>query len=165
MRVLVAGIGNVLLGDDGFGVEVVRRLASRALPEGVAARDFGIRGVDLAYALSDGWDAAILVDAAARGGAPGTLYVIDPSVASAAPAVDGHALDPASVLAYVRAVGGALPASLRVVACEPAHIPADDEIEMGLSAPVDAAVDAAVRVVASLVDELCAPRDEAACTS
>ena len=78
--VLVAGIGNMFLGDDGFGVEVVRRLAGRTLRPGVTIRDFGIRGFDLAFNLVDGADLTILVDATARGGAPGTLYTIEPDL-------------------------------------------------------------------------------------
>ncbi|MGH7848434.1 MAG: hydrogenase maturation protease, partial [Candidatus Binatia bacterium] len=73
-KILVAGIGNIFLGDDGFGVEVARELAKRKLPESVRVVDFGIRGFDLAYALLDGYDLTILVDAAPRGGLPGTLY-------------------------------------------------------------------------------------------
>ena len=79
-RVLVAGIGNVFLGDDGFGVEVVRRLAGRGMPENVEVRDFGIRGMDLAYALQDGYGLVVLVDATPRGGEPGTVYLIEPEV-------------------------------------------------------------------------------------
>ncbi len=85
-NILVAGIGNIFLGDDGFGVEVIRRLSSREFPAEVRVEDFGIRGYDLAYALLDGPDVTILVDAAARGGAPGTIYVIEPDVT-------GHSCD------------------------------------------------------------------------
>jgi hydrogenase maturation protease len=153
-RILVAGVGNVFLGDDGFGVEVSRRLAKRALPEGVRVVDFGIRGLDLTYALLDGWDAAILVDAAPRGGEPGTLYVIEPKPdPQAVAAVEPHAMDPAKVLSLVREMGGTPPV-MRVVACEPA---AAGEFEMGLSHAVEAAVDPAVALVEELVQELGAP--------
>ena len=103
-RVLVAGVGNIFLGDDAFGVEVVQRLARRPLPDGVRVVDFGIRGFDLTYALLDGYEAVILVDAAPRGGRPGTLYVIEPELDDGGepPAtglmIDPHNLDPARVL-------------------------------------------------------------------
>ena len=86
MKILVAGIGNIFLGDDGFGVEVAHRMARRAQPDGVFVRDLGIRGLALSYELQEGWDAVVLVDAAQRGEAPGTLYVLEPSTADAVPA-------------------------------------------------------------------------------
>ncbi len=109
--VLVAGIGNIFHGDDGFGVAVAALLGRRPLPAGVTVKDFGIRGLDLTYALLDGYAAAILVDAAARGEPPGTLYVIEPEVAAAGPAPEDlllspHELDPARVLRLARALGG-----------------------------------------------------------
>jgi hydrogenase maturation protease len=151
-RILIAGIGNVFLGDDGFGVAVVQRLAARTLPEGVRAVDFGVRGFDLTYTLLEGYDAAILVDAAHRDGPPGTLYVLepDPAAPDAEDALDTHGMTPARVLDLVRAMGGVAPL-LRVVGCEPATF-GDDEPTVGLSEPVEAAVDAAV----GLVEELCA---------
>lgn len=156
-RVLVAGLGNVFFGDDGFGVEVARRLSLRPQPAGVQVADFGIRGLDLAYALVDGYDAAILVDAAPRGGPPGTLYVLEPEVPpSATPALaDTHGLEPAKILGIVRTIGDHLPV-LRLVGCEPA-VAGAEEMTMGLSAPVAAAVDDAVALVEALVREL---RDE-----
>jgi hydrogenase maturation protease len=154
VRILVAGVGNVFAGDDAFGVEVARRLAGRPLPEGVRVADFGVRGFDLACALIDGCDAAILVDVAARGGPPGSLYVIDASADDlpAAPSVDGHALDPVGVLALARRLGGPLP-PVHVVACEPARLfDADDDVAVGLSDPVSAAIEPAMDLVAELVD-------------
>ena len=153
-RVLVAGIGNVFFGDDGFGVEVVRRLSARPQRDGVQVTDFGIRGLDLAYALADGYDAAILVDAAPRGGAPGTLYVLEPAVPEVpiGALTDTHSLEPTKILGMVRTIGGRLPV-LRLVGCEPAAA-ADEDMTMGLSAPVAAAVDEAVNLVEALVDEL-----------
>jgi hydrogenase maturation protease len=154
-RLLVAGIGNVFFGDDGFGVEVVRRLAALPRLPGVDVADFGIRGLDLAYALGDGYDAAILVDAMPRGGAPGTLYVVDPDVARA-PAMlsDTHGLEPRKMLDLVRTMDASarLPV-LRVLGCEPSPA-AGDEMTMDLSAPVAAAVDGALALIASLVVEL-----------
>src|SRR5947209_14937351 len=103
-RVLVAGVGNIFLGDDAFGPEVARRLARRELPEGARVVDFGIRGLDLTYALLDGYEAVVLVDAAPRGGPPGTLYVLDVAgegsadTEGAAPVIEAHGMDPVKVL-------------------------------------------------------------------
>jgi hydrogenase maturation protease len=153
-RILVAGIGNVFFGDDAFGVEVARRLAARPQPPGVDVADVGIRGLDLAYALADGYAAAVLVDAMPRGAAPGTLTVLEPESAPAPAAglADTHGLDPATIVRLVRGWGVALPA-LRVVGCEPA-LTDDAEMSMGLSAPVAAAVDEAVVLVEAVVAEL-----------
>jgi hydrogenase maturation protease len=149
-RLLVAGIGNIFLGDDGFGVEVVRRLAESPLDERVVVEDFGIRGMHLALDLSSGlYDGAILVDAMPCGGEPGTLYVIEPDAGGEAAAgvpVDAHSLTPSAVLAWVRHLGGE-PGRILVVGCEPASV---DE-SLGLSASVAAAVDDAVRVVRELL--------------
>jgi hydrogenase maturation protease len=150
-RILVAGVGNIFLGDDGFGVEVSRRLAQRPLPEGVRVIDFGIRGLDLTYALLDGWDAAIFVDAAPRGGEPGTLYVLDPQAdPSTPPAIEPHGMDPMKVLALAAEMGGTPPV-LRVVGCEPSSA---EDFEMGLSPEVQAAIDPAVALVEELVAQL-----------
>ena len=152
-RILVAGIGNVFLGDDGFGVAVAGRLAASALPAGVDVVDFGIRGMDLAFALRD-YDVAIFVDAVPRGGAPGTVYVIEPDVAGAQVGPDAHAMDPVQVLALARSLGDPLPRVL-VVGCEPAAVPMEeDELSAQLSEPVRAALDGAVRTVESLLDDL-----------
>jgi hydrogenase maturation protease len=149
MTTLIAGIGNIFLGDDGFGVEVVRRLATVTLPADVRVRDFGIRGIHLAYELLDGnYDRTILVDAAPRGGKPGTLYVIEPEFREreiSTPA-DAHAMDAGAVFAALKTLGGT-PGYVRIVGCEPASI----EEGMELSAPVAAAVDAAVQLVRDLV--------------
>jgi hydrogenase maturation protease len=150
VRVLVAGVGNVFFGDDGFGVELSRRLSARPLPDGVQVKDFGIRGMDLTYALLEGWDAAILVDALERGGTPGTLYVLDPEQAAGGPVLDPHGMHPARVLSMAREMGP-LPPILRVVGCEPA---AADEMEMGLSPAVELAVDPACGLVEQLLREL-----------
>jgi hydrogenase maturation protease len=158
-RILIAGIGNIFLGDDAFGVEVVRRLPQFA--DNVTVKDFGIRGYDLAYALLDGYDLTILVDAAPRGDAPGTLYVIEPdpeSAPAAQPIIDGHAMNPVNVLRMAREMG---PISGRVllVACEPADL-GGDEGRMGLSVPVSAALEEAVDLVARLVAQNVSRSDE-----
>ena len=153
-RTLVAGIGNIFLGDDGFGSEVARRLITEPLPERVKVSDFGIRGIHLAYELLDGYDTAIFIDATQQGGEPGTIYIIEPDVDSIetenglaeAGIQDAHGMDPASVLALLRSLGGGV-GRLLVVGCEPADV--DDR--MGLSEPVARAVDEAVRVVRDLV--------------
>jgi hydrogenase maturation protease len=169
-RILIAGIGNVFLGDDGFGVEVARRLAARPLPPDVQVVDFGIRGLDLTFALlDDTLDVAILVDAAARGAPPGTLYLIEPEyppqVGSAADPAQGlslsletHALDPARMLQIVAALGGRAP-RLLLVGCEPTPLDPDEDPVMELSAPVQAAVDEAVRMVDALVVQVRSGRD------
>jgi hydrogenase maturation protease len=154
MTVLVAGIGNIFLGDDAFGVEVVRRLAARSLPDGVQVVDFGIRGFDLAHALMATDSTAVLVDATQRGGEPGTLYLIeaDATGGDEPASVETHAMDPATVLRLVHALGGTPPRVL--VGCEPAAMDLDDAGWMGLSPPVEAAIDEAVRMVESLVESL-----------
>jgi hydrogenase maturation protease len=145
LKVLVAGIGNVFLGDDGFGVELVKRVAARP---GVDVADFGIRGMDLAYALAD-YDVAVFLDATPRGGAPGTLYVIEPDLSELPLDVDAHAMTPVKVLALAKTLGGALPRTL-VLGCEP--VAAEEFTD--LSDPVRAALDEAERMLASLLDEL-----------
>lgn len=154
-RTLVAGIGNVFLGDDGFGVEVVRRLAERPARDNVRIVDFGIRGVDLTYALLDGYERVILVDAAPRGGTPGTLYVIEPDLSGHSGALpqslEAHGLVPSQVLSVAQAMGGRLP-FVRVVGCEPARVPGDDDIEVALSPPVAAAVEPAVALIEELLE-------------
>ena len=137
LRVLVAGIGNVFLGDDGFGCELARRVRI----DGVDVADFGIRGMDLAYALAD-YDLVVFLDATPRGGAPGTLYLIEPDLEGLPLDVDAHAMHPVSVLALAKALGGDLPRTL-VLGCEPA---AADEFT-GLSAPVRAALDEAEKLL------------------
>jgi hydrogenase maturation protease len=148
-RTLVAGIGNVFLGDDGFGVEVAQRLSREPLPQRVRILDAGIRARHLAYEiLEGGYDTAILVDAVSRGGTPGTVYLIEPDAGSSTPSAagDGHAMDPGAMLAFVTACG-ADSTRMLVVGCEPSSI---DE-RMGLSPAVEAAVSEAVALVRGLV--------------
>jgi hydrogenase maturation protease len=151
-KVLVAGIGNIFLGDDGFGVEVANRLSTHAMPEGVTVVDFGIRSYDLAYTLMQPWDLVILLDALPRGGEPGTLYTLEAEMPASAgtPSVDAHTMNPVSVLELVSALGGKLD-RVFVVGCEPATIEPDPAGEFGLSKLVAAAVDEAVRVVEELI--------------
>jgi hydrogenase maturation protease len=156
--ILVAGIGNIFLGDDAFGVEVVRRMAGLMLPESVRVSDFGIRGFDLAYALQDGYETTILVDACPRGQAPGTLYVIEPDLQllddpEGPPAtVEAHAMNPLSVLRMARAMNIEVK-NVLLVGCEPETL-GGEEGQMGLSSVVDAAVDEAVKLVESLVNRI-----------
>jgi hydrogenase maturation protease len=160
-RVLIAGIGNIFLGDDAFGSEVARRMMGHPLPDGVRVVDFGIRGLDLAYALLDDREMTILVDATPRGGPPGTLYVIEPDPVDAGepspsePVFEGHSMDPARVLRMTAAMGGK-PRRVLVVGCEPATLGSDDDPAMGLSPPVEAAVGEATRLIHSLVEQLLA---------
>jgi hydrogenase maturation protease len=154
VSILVAGIGNIFLGDDAFGVEVVHRLAERPLPGDVQVVDFGIRGFDLAHALMDASDAtAVLVDATPRGGEPGTLYVLEAELDGGEPALEPHGMDPVAVLRLVQVLGGRPPRVL-VVGCEPATLDLDEQGQLGLSPPVAAAVDEAVHLIESLVADL-----------
>lgn len=153
-RVLVAGIGNVFLADDGFGVEVARRLGLRELPDGVDVRDFGIRGMDLAYALQESYETVIFVDAAPRGEAPGTVSLVEPELDLDEVVLDTHGMDPLRVLALARAMGR-VPERVLVVACEPAVVvdgEHDEDLVGELSPPVAAAVDEAVELVLSVVN-------------
>jgi hydrogenase maturation protease len=155
-RILVAGIGNVFLGDDGFGVALADRLARREQPPGVQVVDYGIRGMDLAYALHDGWDTVVLLDATPRGQPPGTLYVIEPDPEEADGAgFDAHGMDPLKVLALARALGGTLPRML-VVGCEPQTVMRGDEEDVvaAVSEPVRVALDEGVTLVEGLLSEL-----------
>ena len=156
-RILVAGIGNVFLGDDGFGVALADRLARRALPAGVEVVDYGIRGMDLAFAILDGYDAVVLLDATPRGGAPGTLYVleVDPDQEAEIVSPGGHGMDPVQVIGLVRSFGGTLPPTY-LVGCEPcmALDPDSEDIVASLSAPVHGALSDAVGLVESLCEDL-----------
>ena len=166
-RVLVAGVGNIFLGDDGFGVEVARRLATEGLPEWVRIADYGISGLHLAYDLADGYETTILIDATSRGDDPGTVYVIELDHAAqagetAGPAsrgqlFDGHGMQPDVALGLLDMLGADAGRAL-LVGCEPASV--DDGI--GLSPPVTAAVGEAVRVVKDLIAALGAGEQPAA---
>ena len=161
---MVAGIGNIFLADDGFGVEVVRRLSERELPEDVEVADFGIRGLDLAYALMDPYEAVVFVDALPRGEEPGTVYLIEPEVEDGGEiALDTHGMDPVKVIWFARAMGAEIPRTL-VVGCEPQNILSGenyDDMLMELSEPVLAAVDEAAKLVQSLVEDMYEARQKA----
>jgi hydrogenase maturation protease len=161
VRILVAGIGNVFLGDDGFGVALAERLAGRALPPGVEVVDYGIRGMDLAYAMGEGWDAVVLLDAAPTGHPAGTLTLIQPELEAIEPAMNAHGMDPVQVLALARTLGGPLPRTL-VVACAPETVMtgAEEDVVAELSAPVQAALDAGVELVESVLRELTSAQQE-----
>jgi hydrogenase maturation protease len=153
-KVLVAGIGNIFLGDDAFGVEVVKRLAQRRLPGNVCVKDFGIRSYDLAYALMEEWELVILVDAVPRGDGPGTVYTIEPDMSAITEeqaSIDAHSMNPASVLQMVSALGGGKVGRMLVVGCEPGCLECDDGGQIGLSPPVEAAVDESIRVIEELI--------------
>ncbi|HEY1281127.1 MAG TPA: hydrogenase maturation protease [Acidimicrobiales bacterium] len=162
MKILVAGIGNIFLGDDGFGVEVAGRLARRSMPEGVLVADFGIRGVHLAYELLGGYDALVLVDAVPLGEPPGTIAVIEPDGSDLGPADDGleplldaHSMSPVVVLRTLAGLGGSV-GRVVVIGCQPAVLTEG----IGLSEPVAAAVDAALDAVDAVVHELCVREEE-----
>jgi hydrogenase maturation protease len=157
-RVLVAGIGNIFLGDDAFGLEVVRRLAAGPPIPGADVVDFGIRGMDLAYALQRDYQGAILIDAAPRGETPGTLTVLEADLIDGAPAVETHGMDPVRVLRLARELGR-VPPRVLVLCCEPATVPAgapEEDVLVALSEPVREAVGPAADLARSLVADLTA---------
>ena len=155
-QILVAGIGNIFLGDDGFGVEVAQRLLRREMPEHVRVVDFGIRSFDLAYAILDDYEATILIDATQRGQAPGTVYLIEPDLsdleALEGQMIEAHSMNPVKVLAMVKQFGGQ-PKRLFLVGCEPAVLETENGY-IGLSEPVEAAVDEAISMINSLLRKL-----------
>ena len=158
-KILVAGIGNIFLGDDAFGCEVVKQLQTRSWPENVRVVDFGIRGFDLAYALLEGHDVTIFVDATQRGQEPGTVYTIEPDVddvgsVTEQTVVETHDMNPMKVLSMVKSMGGRFDRIL-LVGCEPETF-GPEEGQLGLSATVAGAVDKAAKVVESLIEEVCA---------
>ncbi len=154
-QILVAGVGNSWLSDDGFGSKVVSALEKAELPDGVTLLDFGTGGLDLAYELMRGYAALVLVDVSRQGGEPGTLYVMEPDPADVKPIDDGevinpHGMDPHSVLRFVKTVGG-WPGKVTVIACEPAEVEA---MGLELSPEVEAAVERGVALVIETVEEL-----------
>lgn len=160
-QILVAGVGNAWLQDDAFGGECARRLEARGVPDGVTVMDFGTGGLDLAYEVMRGYDALVLLDASRQGGAPGTLYVLEPDMEDLSrPIEDGdvinpHGMDPQTMLRFVGAIGG-FSGRVVVIGCEPGEV---DDVGLGLTAPVEEAVDRALALVAETLGEL---RDGAA---
>jgi hydrogenase maturation protease len=159
-RILIAGIGNVFLGDDGFGVALADCVARRTLPANVDVVDFGLRGMDLAFAMQDGYDAVVMLDATPRGHAPGTLYVIEVDSAEGDPTLDTHGMDPVRVLGLAKTLGGTPPKTY-VVGCEPQTrmTGEEDEIVAELSEPVRAALDPAIKLVESLLRDIQNPQE------
>lgn len=155
-QILVAGVGNAFLADDGFGGAVAQGLESRGVPSGVTVMDFGTGGLDLAYEVMRGYDALIVVDISRQGGEPGTLYVLEPEEAEVEGGIeDGetinpHGMDPKTVLRFVKSVGG-WPGKVVIVACEPATV---EQMGMELSEDVEAAVERAVESVLEQISEL-----------
>ena len=155
-KILIAGVGNAWLRDDGFGGEVARKLEQLELPDGVVVMDAGTGGLDLAYEVMRGYDALVILDVSRQGGEPGTLYVMEPDEESVSGGIeDGevinpHAMDPQTVLRFVKSIG-AWPGRVMVIACEPADV---EEMGWGLSEQVQEAVDRAVKLVVETVEEL-----------
>jgi hydrogenase maturation protease len=154
--ILVAAVGNLWLGDDGFAGEVAKRLRERGVPDDVAVADFGTGGLDLAYEVMRGYDALVLVDVSRQQGEPGTLYVmeVDPDTIETGiedgAMIDPHGMDPETVLRFVKATGG-WPGKVVVVACEPESV---EDVAIGLSPRVEASVERAVALVLETVEEL-----------
>jgi hydrogenase maturation protease len=155
-KILVAGIGNAWMGDDGFGAEVVKRLGEVELPRGVAVMDFGTGGLNLAYEVMRGYDALLILDISEQGGTPGTLYVIEADVDSVEAGIeDGdtlnpHGMDPKTMLRFVKSIG-AWPGKVVVIACEPQTVA---EIGFQLSESVAGALEPAVKLVLDTIAEL-----------
>ena len=163
-RILIACIGNIFLGDDGFGVEVAQQLRRRSYPPGVQVIDFGISGIELAYSLLDPYDELVLVDAVQRGKQPGTVYLIEPDLSALNAqtgdearrvGLDTHSMDPLKVLAFAKTLG-AQPVHTLLVGCEIANVGSGEdyeEMQMGLSEPVRAAIPEAVEVIDRLIGD------------
>lgn len=161
-RVIVAGVGNMFMKDDGFGSAVIKKMFDKKYPEGVEIKDFGTGGLKLAYDLMKGYDGLVLLDASQRGGKPGTLYLIEPDekefsrdLEQGGP-IDPHGSDPVSVLRFVKAIG-AWPGKVLIVACEPANV---EDFEIGLSDEVAASVDKAVALIDEIINDIYQPKKE-----
>jgi hydrogenase maturation protease len=159
--ILIAGIGNIFLGDDAFGVEVARSLSRRTLPGNVQVKDFGIRGFDLAYTLLDPWHTVILIDAMPRKEVPGTLFVLEPDLTglgnpgAAGMDLNPHGMDPLRVLNLAASLGP-ITAHILVVGCEPKDFGDELEGRMGLSSQVQARVEEASNMIEELVERILA---------
>ena len=153
---MIAGVGNMFMKDDGFGGAVIKKMLDKKFPEGVEIKDFGTGGLKMAYDLMKGYDGLILLDASMRGEKPGTLCVIEPDENEINPdleqggPIDPHGADPATVLRFVKSIGS-WPAKVLIVACEPETI---EDFEIGLSEPVNAAIDKAVEMVDGIIEEI-----------
>jgi hydrogenase maturation protease len=155
-RLLIAGIGNIFLGDDGFGCEVAQRLRRRDWPPEIQVEDFGIRGLDLAYALLDGYETAILIDALPQNRPPGSVTTLEleiPDAGSESPSFEAHGMHPLNVLRMVRALGGTSTRIL-LVGCEPVDFGDETEGRMGLSEPVSQGVEQALVILDQLIAQL-----------
>lgn len=155
-RIMIAGVGNMFMKDDGFGGAVIKKMLNKKFPEGVEIKDFGTGGLKMAYDLMKGYDGLILLDASVRGEKPGTLCVIEPDENEINPdleqggPIDPHGADPATVLRFVKSIGS-WPAKVLIVACEPESI---EDFEIGLSEPVNAVIDKAVEMVDDIIKEI-----------
>ncbi len=167
-RILIAGVGNIFLGDDAFGVEVVREMLAHPVSPEVRIVDFGIRGLDLTYALLEDYEAAILVDAVPRGEAPGTVYLIEPEAGDPAACgevsendllIETHGMHPAKVLRLVVGMGGKLRKVL-IVGCEPTPFDPETDMDMNLSPPVRAAIPEAIKLIESLIAKILGGDDQ-----
>ena len=148
MKVMIAGVGNIFLSDDGFGSEVARRLERTPMPEGVRVKDYGISGVHLAFDLAEGYDLLVLIDALPGDDEPGTINLMEVGLDDIEGGVlDAHGMDPGSMLASLKTLGGAFPRTL-LVGCQPATV----EEGMGLSPEVEASVEVAASKVVELVE-------------
>lgn len=155
-QILIAGVGNAWLQDDAFGSECARRLDARGVPEGVSVMDVGTGGLDLAYELIRGYDALVLLDASRQGDEPGTLYVMEADRAEFAgdlkdgESIDPHDMNPHTVLRFVNAIGG-WPGKVLIIACEPGET---EEPGLGLTPPVERAVEGAIALVLETIADL-----------
>ncbi len=154
MKILVAGIGNIFLGDDAFGVEMVQRLSATPLPPEVTLADFGIRSFDLAYAMAEDYDVTILLDAISQGQPPGTVSLIEPDIIGShmGDPIDAHNMNPMRALQMASSLGGQ-PRRLYLIACEPAVLETE-EGQLGLSDQIEAAIPTAIEMLRTLLDEL-----------
>ena len=167
-RILIAGVGNIFLGDDAFGVEVVREMLTHPAAEHVRIVDFGIRGLDLTYALLEDYEAVILVDATPRGQAPGTIYLIEPEAGDPAACaqlsqndllIETHGMHPEKVLRLVLGMGGKLRRVL-IVGCEPTPFDPEQDMDMNLSPAVKAAIPEAIKLIESLIAKILSGEDQ-----
>lgn len=150
-RILIACVGNIFLGDDAFGVEVAQRLSREQFQENVTVVEYGIRSYDLTYALMQPWDLVILVDAVSRGEKPGTVFAIEPDLSAMTESAanmrfDAHSMNPVSVIQMVTALGGQCP-RMTIIGCEPLSVEASADGQFGLSEPVRAGVEEAIRLI------------------